>query len=413
MIRRSFFQTIGALGALEPLQVLARTPAAGAGQPASDRAYWVATLERLARPVLTCLAAGQLRARMPVEVKPAAPSRADVSHLEAFGRTMAGIAPWLESGDDGSPEGRLRAEYAALSRQALGNAVDPASPDYMNWDRSGQPLVDAAFLAHAIVRAPGTLWEPLGAITRGQLVRALEATRVIVPAYSNWLLFSAMVEIALWRMGAQWDAVRVDLAVRKLGEWYLGDGTYGDGPEYHWDYYNSYVMQPFLLDILGALRERNSRYASLYRRQLEISRRYAVIQERLIAPDGTFPVLGRSMAYRFGAFQLLAQVALQQQLPEALPPAQVRGALTAVIQRVLSSPDNFDPDGWLRLGLCGHQPALAETYISTGSLYLATTVFLPLGLPPGAPFWADPPARWTSQRAWGGEDVAADHALAL
>jgi len=259
MIRRSFLQTVGALGALEPLQFLARIPSAEGGRTADDRAYWIATLDRMARPVLANLAAGRLRTRMPVEVKPGAPQRADVSHLEAFGRTMAGLAPWLELGGDDSAEGQLRAEYGALARRALAHAVDPASPDYMNWNRGGQPLVDAAFLAHATVRAPRTLWEELDAGARGNLVQALEATRVIVPPYSNWLLFSAMVEIALLRMGVRWDAMRVDLAVRKLNEWYVGDGTYGDGPEYHWDYYNSYVIQPFMLDILGALRERQSR----------------------------------------------------------------------------------------------------------------------------------------------------------
>lgn len=380
-------------------------------QPRDDRAYWIATLARMIRPVLVNLAAGQLRARMPVEVRPGAQSRANVSHLEAFGRTMTGISPWLELGPDSSDEGRLRGEYIELSRKALANAVDPQSPDYMNWTEGSQPLVDAAFLAHALVRAPRTLWLGIDAATQRNLVQALESTRVIVPGYNNWLLFSAMVEIALLKIGARWDALRVDLAVRKISEWYLGDGMYADGPEFHWDYYNSYVIQPFMLDILGAIRERQARYADMEQRQLEISRRYAVVQERLIAPDGSFPVIGRSIAYRFGAFQLLAQVALMQELPQSLPPSQVRSALTAVIRRVMAAPNTYDADGWLRIGLCGSQPDIAETYISTGSLYLASSVFLPLGLPATAAFWADPATPWTSQRAWSGENLAADHAL--
>lgn len=36
-------------------------------------------------------------------------------------------------------------------------------------------------------------------------------------------------------------------------------------------------------------------------------------------------------------------------------------------------------------------PHLGESYISTGSLYLASTVLLPLGLPPADPFWSAPP----------------------
>jgi hypothetical protein len=212
-------------------------------------------------------------------------------------------------------------------------------------------------------------------------------------------------------MGARWDALRVDLAVRKISEWYIGDGTYGDGPEFHWDYYNSYVIQPFMLDILGAVREGQARYADMEQRQLEISRCYAVIQERLIAPDGSFPVIGRSIAYRFGAFQLLAQVALMQELPESLPPSQVRSALTAVIRRVMAAPNTYDADGWLRIGLYGSQPDIAETYISTGSLYLACSVFIPLGLPATAAFWAGSATPWTSQRAWSGENLVADQAL--
>ena len=411
MIRRSFLKTMGVAAGIEPWHALTGAAPGGSVQANDPRGYWVAALTRMVRPVLTNLAAGQLRGRMPVEVRPGAQSRADVSHLEAFGRTMAGIAPWLELGDDDSAEGRLRGEYIRLARSALANAVDPRSPDFMNWTRGGQPLVDAAFLAHALVRAPRTMLQGIDETTRRNLVEALGTTRAIVPGYSNWLLFSAMIEIALLRLGATWDATRVDLVVRKLSEWYVGDGTYGDGPEFHWDYYNSFVIQPFMLDILGALRERQQRYADMYRRQLEISRRYAVVQERLIAPDGTFPVIGRSMAYRFGAFQLLAQVALMQELPESLPPSQVRSALTAVIERVLAAPTTYDAEGWLRLGLYGSQPDLAETYISTGSLYLAATAFLPLGLPASAPFWSGPALKWTSQRAWSGENIAADHAL--
>jgi len=415
MIRRSFLKSLGLLGLANPVRAFAREPeVAAAIPPADDRAYWVDTLTRIADPVLTNLARGQLRARMPVEQKPGRDwGRARYTHLEAFGRTMAGIAPWLELGPDDSPEGRRRERYIGYAREALARAVDPASPDFMNFTEGGQPLVDAAFLAHAVIRAPRTLWEGIPDTTRRNLVRALVATRSIVPGYSNWLLFSAMVEVALRRMGEWWDAFRVDLTLRKLSEWYVGDGHFGDGPEFHWDYYNSFVIQPFLLDILRELRDHSGRYAEMYERQLKISRRYGEIQERLIAPDGTFPAIGRSITYRFGAFQLLAQLALMRELPPSLPPGQVRSALTAVIRRVMQARDTFDAQGWLRIGLYGSQPDLAESYISTGSLYLCTTVFLPLGLPASDPFWTDPPARWTAQRIWSGESLPADHALSV
>ena len=71
---------------------------------------------------------------------------------------------------------------------------------------------------------------------------------------------------------------------------------------------------------------------------------------------------------------------------------------------------NFDENGWLRIGVYGHQMDLGEYYISTGSLYLCSTVFLPLGLPPSHPFWSGTPEKWTSAKIWSGENFYADHA---
>src|SRR5207302_7829765 len=113
---------------------------------------------------------------------------------------------------------------------------------------------------------------------------------------SNWLLFSASVEAALAMMGEPWEQTRVDEALRRHQEWYKGDGAYGDGPTFHWDYYNSFVIQPMLLDVLDAVGRTNAQWESMRPAVLERARRYAAIQERLISPDGTFPPIGRSLA---------------------------------------------------------------------------------------------------------------------
>jgi hypothetical protein len=98
-------------------------------------------------------------------------------------------------------------------------------------------------------------------------------------------------------------------------------------------------------------------------------------------------------------------------LPEHVSAAQVRCGLAAVIARTLNAPGTFDSSGWLQIGLCGHQPEIGETYISTGSLYLCTAAFLPLGLPPEDAFWSGPDAPWTGKKVWSGVDVVTDHAL--
>jgi len=409
MDRREFFHASGAVGAL------AAARAHGASQNAAssargDRDAWIGVMRRLADPVLTNLANGTLKARMPVE-QAAGTDRRSVTYLEALGRLLAGIAPWIELASDDTPEGRIRAEYADLARRAIARAVDPASPDFMNFTRDRQPLVDAAFLAQGVLRAPRALRDQLDATTKRQLVAALESTRTIVPGYNNWLLFSATVEAGLKSLGASWDRLRVDYALRQHEQWYKGDGAYGDGPEFHWDYYNSFVIHPMLADVLAACKDESPAWQDIGTRAAGRSRRYAAVQERLIAPDGSFPALGRSIAYRCGAFHLLAQVALRRTLPEGVSPAQVRGALTAVIRRSLEAPDTFDANGWLRIGFCGHQPGVGETYISTGSLYLCAVGLLPLGLPASDEFWSAPAQPWTSVRAWSGQPFPIDHAL--
>jgi hypothetical protein len=234
---------------------------------------------------------------------------------------------------------------------------------------------------------------------------------VITPGQNNWLLFAATVEAALAMMGERYDAMRIDYAVRAHQQWYVGDGLYGDGPRFHWDYYNSFVIQPMLLDVLRNIGAHAATWQTLLPDTLARARRYAAIQERLISPEGTFPVIGRSICYRTGAFQLLAQMALLGELPAPLTGARVRAALTAVMKRLLDAPGTFDDRGWLTVGFAGHQPHLGESYISTGSLYLCAGVFLPLGLKAGDGFWSAPAEDWTSRRIWRGEDAPADHAI--
>ena len=148
----------------------------------------------------------------------------------------------------------------------------------------------------------------------------------------------------------------------------------------------------------------------MYAEFLRRSQRYAAVQERLISPEGTYPPLGRSLAYRFGAFQLLSQIAFMHALPKTVLPQQVRAALYTVIKRQIEAPGTFDKNGWLQIGLYGHQPSIGETYISTGSLYLCSEVFIMLGLPYTDVFWQGKDLPWTTKKIWDGEDISTDHA---
>lgn len=376
-----------------------------------DRGYWLAVMERIAAPVLENLSRHELKKAMPVEARNPA-DRAKYAHLEAFGRLLAGIASWLAVQGLDESETQRQKKFVDWSQAALDAATDPGSPDFMNFHEGDQPLVDAAFLAQGILRAPAALWEPLDARVRRQITEALKSSRAIgTPTSSNWVMFAAMVETALLTMGEDTKQDRLEGCLRQMLGWYAGDGVYGDGEFFHFDYYNSFVIHPMLLDVLAVLQQTDSQFGTVYKTVLNRARRYAEIQERLIAPDGTFPSIGRSTTYRFGALQVLGQIALLRELPERMKPSQVRSAMTAVIRRMIEASGTFDDHGWLRIGFCGHQPSLAESYISTGSLYLCSTALVPLGLPPADAFWSEPAVPWTSQQIWAGKLLPGDYAL--
>jgi len=375
---------------------------------ANERAYLVKAMVKIADPVLVALSKNELKKTMPVEcVAGALQDRKQVTYLEAFGRLLAGMAPWLELGPDETTEGRLRKKYISLARICLKNATDPAAADYMNFNQGGQPLVDAAFLSQALLRAPTQLWLPLEKSTQRNIINALKHTRTIRPYTSNWLLFSAMVEAALLKFDGTADQMRIDYAVKQHMQWYKGDGVYGDGENFHWDYYNSFVIQPMLVEILQTTGNEKETYTEVLRR----AQRYAAVQERLISPEGTFPPLGRSLAYRFGAFQSLAQIALLKKLPSEIQPQQIRAALYTLIKKQIEAPGTFDANGWLQIGFYGHQPNIGEVYISTGSLYLCAQAFLILGLKPDDDFWKGKDQDWTQRKIWNGKVIPIDHSI--
>ncbi len=411
--RREFLRGALALGAVQGTLSspgVAESLSQGA-TGVDDRESWIRVVKRVSDPMLEALSKGQLRARMPVEAGPGlAAARSQSTHLEAMGRLLCGLAPWLEAAMPEGAEQQLQARYREWARAGIRYGTDKASADYMNFGLTPQSLVDAAFLALAIVRAPVELWEKLDKTTQGNVVRALEATRPVLPGQNNWLLFSAMVEAALCFMGEWWDPMRVGYAVQQHMQWFVGDGMYGDGPHFHWDYYNSFVIQPMLLQVLETVEKKSSTWSSLRPVVLERAQRYAAIQERLISPEGTFPAIGRSLAYRFGAFHLLSDISLRKKLPEEVTPEQVRCALTAVMRRMIEMPGTFDANGWLTIGFAGHQPSIGETYISTGSCYLCAAAWLPLGLPATDAFWSGPAKPWTEVKVWSGQDIKTDHA---
>ena len=380
----------------------------------SDREYWTSQAYKMAQPVLENMAQGKLQQNMLTEFSPSFDNRnRKVVYMETFGRLMAGIAPWLALPDDATAESKQRKQLREWALASYRNAVDPTSPDYLCWGVSGQNLVDAAYIAESFIRAYDILWQPLDTLTKQRYFKEFQKLRRIDPPYTNWLLFSSVIESFLAKAGGGYDEFRVNMACRKVEEWYVGDGWYADGPVFAFDYYSSYVFHAMYLETLQAMidAKMNTRidYSKYHERALKRAQKYAIILERFISPEGTFPVIGRSIPYRLAAMQPLALLAWYQKMPKELTNGQVRAALTQVMHRMFDHQQNYNQKGFLTIGFCGSQPETADWYTNNGSLYMTSLAFMPLGLPANHPFWTDAPQPWTQVKAWNGRPFPKDH----
>jgi hypothetical protein len=416
MQRRDFIKamTTAGLAGAAPIATQAGTTGKGPATGAEDRAYMTGLLSKIAAPVLDAMSKGALHKSFNLELSPTWDGRnPQVAYLECFGRLMSGLAPWLALPPDTTSEGKQRALFEQQALAAYANSVDPANPDCLLWDDHGQALVDSAYYTNAFLRNP-RLWSGLDKATQQRIVANIKGLRRVSPPYTNWLLFAAMNEAFLLSVGEDWDPMRLDLSIKKMNEWYVGDGWVADGAEFHFDYYNAYVIYPMIVEILEVLARINPTFNNLkpadeQAKWLKRMQRYGDHLERMISPSGSYPPIGRSLTYRTAAFQPLGLLAWRKALPETVTEGQVRAATLAAQKAIFNDPGNFSDDSYLRIGFAGHQPELGDWYSNSGSMYIVSESFLALGLGATDSYWTVPAEPWTQVRAFRNDKFRKDY----
>jgi hypothetical protein len=196
------------------LQVRAQGQAA---KTDSTRELWLTYLDKVARPVMENIAADKLKANMPLLLSDRIDnkeSRTKAGYLEAFGRTLSGIAPWIEAEGGSEREIKLRNQYREWALKGITNAVNPAAKDYLEW-HGGQALVDASYVALGLIRSPW-LWQHLDKKVQGQVIDALNITRKTMPVYNNWILFSGMIEAFYCKYGLDYNPITIEYGIREF-----------------------------------------------------------------------------------------------------------------------------------------------------------------------------------------------------
>ena len=371
--------------------------------------YWIKCLLRITLPVLENCASGMLRSKMPLNAVDEHRAK-KYAHLEALGRTVLGVSAWVEKIENDTKEETKKEVIRQLVRKSIENSVNIESNDYLNWDEGDQPLVDAAFLALGILQSKTQIWEKLSHETQKKLLIELKKTRRIAPWRSNWILFSAMIEVFVYVMEGEEYCVKsvIDYAMTQFEQWYIGDGFYKDGDSFHYDYYESIVIHPFILEIVKWIPWYNEE------KYIDRSLRYSKLLINMIGKDGTYPLVGRSICYRGGVFHLLAKIAYEGYCNKknksciSVSYDEIRTSLMAVLNKYMSC-DIFDEEGWLKVGIVGEQTELAEEYINTGSLYMIASMFLVLGCE--NEFWQGEKTYGLTHTIWNGGKAQRDCSL--
>ena len=371
------------------------------------RNLWIDYLQQITYPVLSAAANDDLRIEMPVYK-----GKSNFQYLEAIGRIVCGISPWLSLPEDPSSEGKLRERFRVLTAKAIENLVSPTKSVYVDFSIGSQCLVDAAYLSQGFLRVP-KLWELLPDNVKANVIFEVKKTQRIDPPKNNWLLFASIIEAFLLEFNGTCNKKRLYYGVKKfVNRYYIDDGFYGDGKRLSIDYYNSFVIHPMLTDIINTMCKHGLKKSYAFKnKHIPRYQRFVQLQERMISPEGAYPVFGRTLICRFGVFHALSQAAYLELLPNDLKPSQVRSALSAVLNKHMACSMNFDSKGFMAVGFNGQQDFMAEDYVSSGSAYHCATIFLPLGLEENHPFWAAPDCDWTSVKAYSGQEFNADKAF--
>ena len=322
--------------------------------------------DRIVLPVLYGFADKSIAERFIPQTAPDYSRPPNAAILEAFCRTIMSVAPYCEN-----------ETYRDVIFSAWKSVIDDK---YIDWSIGDQLLVESANLVYAFLLYPKS-WSLLPTSTQIGIMNILIRASNIKPYKNNWYLFKCIVDIFLFKHGKLRSLHHIFTLLDEFESWYVGDGWYKDGPTFHMDYYNSFVIYPFLYIIYNELRRKYSIYQLRFDTLVERMKLYCVWLERQIAPDGSFPLIGRSIVYRSAVFHTLAFCAVHVGLPSSLSIGQVFRGLRLVHTRLWHGDSQFDSAGFLNLGFIGNQPSVANKYSNNGSCYFTGLSFSIYTLP--------------------------------
>jgi hypothetical protein len=311
-----------------------------------------------------------------------------VPGLEGFARMSVAWGAWLGLASNGSsipgPDGLIDVEPLVV--RGLLDGTDPTG----RWRWGGmadrdQRIVESAELATALWLGRARLGSSLGSVGLAQVLSWLSQVQGLDVYDDNWVLFPSLVAAVERSFGRPVPDSAIDTGLDIMLDRYRGDGWYADGPGEAFDAYTGWAVHWHMLlwsRIDGDRRPRTRRLVE------QRARTYLAGIVPQFAADGSRPLFGRSLGYRFAAAAPFALAGLFGLDP--VPPGLARRIASGTIVRHLQQGALDPATGWFRRGVAGERPEVCERYMSAGASAWGAHVFVALGLPGDADFWTDP-----------------------
>ncbi len=385
------------------------------------RNEWLSLLLQITNPVINGFINKDIKSIFPIHFSAHLSkndkrrNQTEIVFIELFCRTLLGISILFQS-----EESIIKDNINDLFQNVL-FMINTTFSGYLDFYHSSidhQIIVEMANCALAFIRAP-YLWNSLNPLIKNNILNIMYySITKFKPHMNNWLLFEALIEIFLYKNQKIKVLNKTLFNLQVIESFYVGDGWYKDGTIFHMDFYNSYVILPFLITIYNELyvinyQNQNIVYKNLYQKTLLKIQRQSEFLERLIASDGSFPIFGRSAVYRSAIFHALVTNVYISELPNTLSYGQVRAGLNAVIQNMFQNEKIkiVDEHGFLTFGFSGFQHELADEYSNSGSIYFALLIFMPLGLNEKHLFWSSNSEDWSQKKLYNGNGINRDKSI--
>ena len=295
--------------------------------------------------------------------------------IEGFSRILWGLAPLWAGGRDCDG-------FQEIYLNGLAAGTDPNSSEYWGGFRDcDQKFVEFAAISLGLLIAPDKIWEPLDDDVKERLALYLGQINNYGVSDNNWHFFPLLVNLALKKLGFDYDQNRMDYSLSRIEMFYLGNGWYKDGDTEQRDYYISFAFHFYSLIYSKICYDNDRERCEIFRqRASEFAKTYIYWFDN----KGRALPYGRSLTYRFAQAAFWSACVFAD-LP-VLSYGTIKGILVRHLEEWLANPI-FDNGGILTIGYRYPNLHMAESYNSPGSPYWCLKIFILLAADDNHPFW--------------------------